>query len=299
MATTTQTLDQLRSRYLNTAMSRQMGEQYQADQTGRTAYNFGFAPDVNYDTAKVTFEPLANDYLRTQSFDGDNMVRDVTEYNAPDNLMKSFLTDAAMMAAAGFGAHALLGGGGLMGLGAAEAGAGVGGAAGAGGATNAALIESALGTAGYGASSAGAGLGAYSSGAALGGAAANMGATNPALIESALGTSGYGASSAGAGGGAGTGGLFGNLGSQLAGKIGNVPVNKLIGSGLGGLLGGSGATGGPEAYKGPMPTISRGNWKADNQAQLMPQQPQGLLQAPGQGVQNSGLWQYMQNGLLG
>lgn len=106
-------------------------------------------------------------------------------------------------------------------------------AGGGAGALNPALIESAVGTAGYGASSAGLG-GVTAGGAAAGGAlgagagspvaamnAANLtgtaglgetvgaavangvpaatGAINPALIESAVGTAGYGASSAGAG----------------------------------------------------------------------------------------------------
>lgn len=68
-----------------------------------------------------------------------------------------------------------------------------------GAATNAALIESAIGTPGYGLSSAGLGGGA----AGIGGLApiipSATNATNAALIESAINTPGYGLSSAGAG----------------------------------------------------------------------------------------------------
>ncbi len=132
-----------------------------------------------------------------------------------------FMRDALLLVAGGyFGGSALAGagltsaptaaavaggaGGGTGVYGGALAGAGGATAAG-GAATNAALAESAVGTAGYGASSAGAG----GMTAAVGGGAA----TNAALAESAVGTPGYGASSAGAGGGAGT--VAGGTGSTV------------------------------------------------------------------------------------
>lgn len=122
-------------------------------------------------------------------------------------------------------------------------------------ATNPALIESALGTPGYGASSAGLGGGT----GALAGPVGN--ATNAALIESAVGTPGYGASSAGLGGGAGV--LSGPTASLGLGDVPSVPGasaptssaspassastnpfglsqgvwDKLLQAGLGGLLG--------------------------------------------------------------
>lgn len=118
---------------------------------------------------------------------------------------------AALTAGAIFGAGAAMGGG--AGAGGGGAAAGGGGAAAGGGAMGMgeigasgmtpALMESAVGTSGYGLSSAGLGY-MGGAGAGAGGVAAyNTGASNPALIDSAMGTSGYGASSAGPGGAGG------------------------------------------------------------------------------------------------
>lgn len=68
---------------------------------------------------------------------------------------------------------------------------------------------------------------------------------------------------------------------------------KVIGAVAGGLLGGTGADSSePAPYTGSMPTIERGNWKPNAQANLMqvPQFGQGLLSGPG--VANSGLWRF-------
>lgn len=122
----------------------------------------------------------------------------------------------------------------------ASAGA-AGGSSAAGKILNPALIESMLGTAGYGVSSAslaGAGLGAgggllAESGGSLGGGAgfgdfipsiAGEQTLNPALIESLLQTPGYGASSAGLGGAAaGIGG-----GGLLAAEAGSSPFTTVL-----------------------------------------------------------------------
>lgn len=130
-------------------------------------------------------------------------------------------------------------GGAAAGVGAAGAGSG-GAATAAGTGTNAALIESGLGTTGYGASSAG-----------LGGGAAST-ATNAALIDSALQTPGYGASSAGFGGGAGqTGFSLANLG-QRAGKgaLWNGGMTAARGGSMNDILksAGYGAVGGGLSY---------------------------------------------------
>jgi hypothetical protein len=195
-------------------------------------------------------------------------------------------------------ALAWMGGTAIAGGGAGAAGASSGGAAG-GGATNAALIDSALNSAGYGASSAGAGLGAYESGAGLlGSAAANTNATNPALIDSALGTPGYGASSAGAGGGAGTG-LFGSLSGNISDAMKKIGIPSVGNLGdlakVGGLLGAVGAGGqqGRGDYTGPMPTITRGNWSPTATPQYMDVAQPSLMPADIKKQANSGLWRYL------
>jgi len=169
-------------------------------------------------------------------------------------------------------------------------------------ATNPALIESAVGTAGYGASSAGLGGGAGAIGAGAG--ALNTGATNPALIESAVGTPGYGLSSAGAGGAAGLNPLT-NLIDRVTAGLGNGSGVTGLLSGLnpntvalvGGLLGGGGAE--PETDQGPKwtadkPKVDRGDWKAKVTPTYGTLQPApGLLNIP-QGYERSGLWRFLQ-----
>lgn len=154
-----------------------------------------------------------------------------------------------------FTVAAILAGGAMGGAAFGAAGAaGGGGAAAAGAGTNAALLESGLGTAGYGASSAGLG----------GGAAAT--ATNAALIESALGTPGYGASSAGFGGGAGqTGFSLSGLG-QRAGKgaLFNGGMTAARGGNMNDILksAGYGAVGGGLSYG--VDTVNPGSYATDN-----------------------------------
>lgn len=146
-------------------------------------------------------------------------------------------------------------------MGGAAAGAGAGAGAGGGtaaaagsGATNAALIDSALGTTGYGASSAG-----------LGGGLAGV-TLNPALIDSALQTPGYGASSAGFGGGAGqTGFSLSGLG-QRAGKgaLFNGGMTAARGGNMNDILksAGYGAVGGGLSYG--VDTVNPGSYATDN-----------------------------------
>ena len=165
--------------------------------------------------------------------------------------------------------------------------------------------DAALGT-GNNITTAGGLLSAAPAAAAPAAAAPATGATNPALIESAVGTPGYGASSAGAGGGAGAlaTGLPSWVPDGLAPAWDFIKGNpKLIGALAGGLLGGVGSGGEetPASYTGPMPTITRGNWNADNRAAYKPMQMTqyggGLLSTPGTKQAGSGLHQYM--GLLG
>lgn len=196
------------------------------------------------------------------------------------------LKNAGMLAAAG------VGGLGAMGFGpAAGLFGGAAGGAGASGATNAALIESAAGTAGYGASSAGLG------GAAAGGAAAvadpisaylTTGATEGSTIGNALtgagGASGAVGSGTVASGLQGLGGLFGNN------PLGTINTGRQLGGLLGGVLGGASSGGGE--YNGPMPTISREGWKPSVTPQYM--SLMGDVQMPKKkGNANSGLWQFL------
>jgi hypothetical protein len=143
-------------------------------------------------------------YNWIQDQDG-NFVTEPKNYFQDDDLFWK----AALAAGALTGANIAGAGGGISGGGGFDSLIGGGTDAIASGATNPALIESAVGTPGYGLSSAGAGGGA---GALIGG-----GATNAALAESAVGTPGYGLSSAGAGGGAGMG-LLDTLGSLIPGN---------------------------------------------------------------------------------
>jgi hypothetical protein len=125
---------------------------------------------------------------------------------------------------------------------------------------NAAQAESAVGTAGYGASSAGPGGGA---GKLSGG------------LLSGLGDFGTAAQKA----------------IEYAAKNPKI-VGGLLGAAGGATEGGGG--GGTEPYTGPMPTISRGGWQPRAQAQMMqlPTFGQGL-NAQQQGNANSGLWRFM------
>jgi hypothetical protein len=82
-------------------------------------------------------------------------------------------------------------------------------------------------------------------------------------------------------------------GSSIWDTIKNNP--QLVGAITGGLLGGvdgGSSGGGATPYTGPMPTITRGDWKPSAQASLMqvPQFGQGLMSGPG--VANSGLWRF-------
>lgn len=149
----------------------------------------------------------------------------------------------------------------------------------------------------------GGGAAAGTAGGLLGGAAS----TNPALLESAVGTPGYGASSAGAGGVSAAQTAANSLLNPLlnaTGMTGNTLGTiwefaksnpKLVGGLLGGLLGGS--SGGGYSYNGPMPTITRGGWKPQAQAQLRPvQNVAPMLNMNQQGQQNAGLLRYLNGG---
>lgn len=95
-----------------------------------------------------------------------------------------------------------------------------------------------------------------------------------------------------AAGGAAAGGLLGGL-KTIGGKGLEYALSnpKAAGAIVGGLLGGMGGSSGAEAYSGPMPTITRGNWNANPQAQMM-QRPQFNVTMPTQGNANSGLLRY-------
>jgi hypothetical protein len=106
-------------------------------------------------------------------------------------------------------------------------------------------------------------------------------------------------------GGSALSNLLGSTGSgggssAASGLLGWLKANpKLGGALLGGLLGGSGggSSGGGYSYNGPMPTISRGGWKPQAQAQLMqPQNVAPMLNLNQQGQQNSGLLRYLNGG---
>jgi hypothetical protein len=82
---------------------------------------------------------------------------------------------------------------------------------------------------------------------------------------------------------------------QAGGKLLDMAIAnpKAAGAIAGGLLGGGGgSSSGGQAYTGPMPTIERGNWQPQAQAQMMqvPSFGGGLLNT--QGNAGSGLWRY-------
>jgi hypothetical protein len=139
-----------------------------------------------------------------------------------------------------------------------------------------------------------------------GGAAAGslLGGAMPAVTAPAGGSLGGGiggaATGATTGATSGLGGLLGGAGSTAGGILDWLKANpKLGGALLGGLLGGSGggSSGGGYSYNGPMPTISRGGWKPQAQAQLMPvQNVAPALNLNQQGQQNSGLLRYLKGG---
>jgi hypothetical protein len=156
------------------------------------------------------------------------------------------------------------------------------------------------------------GANVYGAGSAVGGGATTgtagatgyAPATNAALAESAAGTAGYGASSAGAGGGAGqlSGGLLSGwdglkqAGGSLLDYAAKNPkaVGGLIGAVAGGAEGGvSGGGDGGAAYSGPMPTISRGGWQPQAQAQQMAVPTFGANMNKAPGAANSGLWRFL------
>ena len=209
------------------------------------------------------------------------------------------------------------------------AAAGAAGSAGAAGAVSAATAAelSALNAGMMGAG----GTAAAAGGAAAGGAGLleAMGGIAPVAVPgevaaggllSAAPTAGeYGVLTGAAGESAGAGlvGVDGVLTAAPGGGLfgGTVGAGGATGPGLwewikdnprlvGGLLGGvNGAVGGgdegsgPAPYTGPMPTITRGDWKPTNTAQMMQSPNYGLLQPQGTRQPNSGLGRYM--GLLG
>jgi hypothetical protein len=96
-----------------------------------------------------------------------------------------------------------------------------------------------------------------------------------------------------------TGGLFGgSMGGMLGTALDFAKANpKLVGGLLGGLLGGTGggSSGSGYSYKGPMPTITRGNWQPSATPQLRQAAPQSV-NMPTQGQQYSGLLRFMNGG---
>lgn len=217
------------------------------------ASQYGFDPNGNYLVGNFE-NPTGNGdkdqvsaYYKLDSNGNANPLGAMNTY-APHDWVdfnrQAAITAAIAAATAGYGAYA---------SGAVGAGAGAGVGAGATGATNAALIESALGTTGYGLSSAG-----------LGGSA--LGATNAALIDSALQTPGYGASSAGIGGGAGQSGFtLAGLGQSAGrGALTNGGMTALRGGDLNDILKGAGygAIGGGLSYG--VDAYNPGSYATDN-----------------------------------
>jgi hypothetical protein len=96
---------------------------------------------------------------------------------------------------------------------------------------------------------------------------------------------------------ASSGGLLSGLPSwaKTAGEFA-LKNPKLIGGLLGGLAGAAGS-GGEQPYSGPMPTITRGDWKAQVKPQYMAQPNYGLLNRTGTQQPNAGIGRYL--GLLG
>jgi hypothetical protein len=139
-------------------------------------------------------------------------------------------------------------------------------------------------------------LGGGGAGSLLGGAMPTVTAPAGTGLGGGIGGAATGATT---GTTSGLGGLLGGAGSTAGGILDWIKANpKLGGALLGGLLGGSGSSsGGGYSYNGPMPTISRGGWKPQAQAQLMPTQnvaPALNLQQPG--MQRSGLLRYLNGG---
>lgn len=200
--------------------------------------------------------------------------------------------NAAMLAAAGVGGLGAMGFGPAAGL-FGGTGAAAGGA-GASGATNAALIDSALGTAGYGASSAGVGGAVAGAGAAAAdpiSAYLTTGATEGSTIGNAItgagGASGAVGSGTVASGLQGLGGLFGG-----GNPLGTLNTARQLGGLLGGALGGVAGGSGGETYNGPMPTITRGGWQSSVTPQYMSLMGDAAMPKK-KGAANSGLWQFL------
>jgi hypothetical protein len=142
---------------------------------------------------------------------------------------------------------------------------------------------------------------AFAAGGAAAGAGGSMlGGALPEIAAPAGSALGGGIGGAATGATSGLGGLLGGAGSAAGGILDWLKANpKLGGALLGGLLGGSGggSSGGGYSYNGPMPTISRGGWKPQAQAQLMPvQNVAPALNLNQQGQQNSGLLRYLKGG---
>ena len=183
-------------------------------------------------------------------------------------------------------------GGGLL---ANAAGMGAAGSAGAAGGQTAA---GGLGTT--------SGFGGVGTDAAVSGAGSLGGEVAGAAGGAATGFGGVGTDAAVSGLGAAASGVPSWLPEGLKGYWDFIKSNpKLIGALAGGLLGGvsgggdGGGGSGSAKYTGPMPTITRGGWQANNDAGYKPMAvPQfGLLGGQGTPQANSGLARYM--GLLG
>ena len=137
-------------------------------------------------------------------------------------------------------------------------------------------------------------------GAAAGAGGSLLGGALPEIAAPAGSALGGGIGGAATGATSGLGGLLGGAGSAAGGILDWLKANpKLGGALLGGLLGGSGggSSGGGYSYSGPMPTVTRGGWKPQAQAQLMPvQNVAPALNLNQQGQQNSGLLRYLKGG---
>jgi hypothetical protein len=146
--------------------------------------------------------------------------------------------------------------------------------------------------AGAGAGSAGAGAAGSAGSGAAGAVSASTAAELSALNAGMMG----GAVPAAAGAG-----LLSSIPSwaKTAGEFA-LKNPRLIGGLLGGLAGAAGGAaggGGEQPYSGPMPTITRGDWKAQATPQYMAQPNYGLLNRAGTQQPNAGMGRYL--GLLG
>lgn len=197
------------------------------------------------------------------------------------------LKDAATFAALVAGGYGLAGlaGGAAAGAGAAAAGGEA--AAGLSG-LDAAMLDMGAGLSG------GAGGSVVGGGAAAGGSM--LGGALPELAMPAGNALGGGIGGAATGS---TGGMFGgSMGGMLGTALDFAKANpKLVGGLLGGLLGGTGGSSGGSgySYKGPMPTITRGNWQPSATPQLRQAAPQAVTM-PTHGNQYSGLLRYLGGG---